>query len=173
MPDHAPRAGPVVENVDLVDDADDDATGLSDRTAAERELEQQLRRALADLDNLRKRFEREVARERASERERVTRAWLAVLDDLERAIAHAGDEETPLVTGVRAARDNALAILAALGYQRTDDVGKLFDPARHEALGAVLHDEPPGTVVAVVRPGYGTETETLRPAAVIVARERD
>ena len=53
---------------------------------------------------------------------------------------------------------------------RHDDVGEPFDPSQHEAVAVA--DEPeaePGTVVRVVRPGYGDEDNQLRPAAVVVA----
>ena len=51
------------------------------------------------------------------------------------------------------------------------DGGELFDPARHEAVGATADtDAPPGTVVRVVRPGYGEGERQLRPAAVVVAK---
>jgi molecular chaperone GrpE len=61
-------------------------------------------------------------------------------------------------------------VLARLGFPRFEDVGERFDPSRHEAVGAIEADAPAGTVVAVVRPGYGTPETVLRPAAVVVAR---
>lgn len=144
-----------------------------DETAA---LEGQLRRALADLDNLRKRFEREVERERAAERARVAAAWLPVVDDLERALDHATESTeataaaASLVAGIRAVHDRALTTLAQLGFSRFEDTGAAFDPLRHEALGVVDSDVPAGTVVAAARPGYGTAGNILRPAGVVVAR---
>jgi molecular chaperone GrpE len=71
---------------------------------------------------------------------------------------------------VRVVRDHALDVLARLGFPRFEDIGERFDPARHEAVGAIEADAPPGTIVAVVRPGYGTPEVILRPAAVVVAR---
>jgi molecular chaperone GrpE len=133
-------------------------------------LEDRLRRALADLDNLRKRYEREVARERAAERARVATQWLPVVDDLERALEHGNASADVVVEGVRAVRDRALAVLAQLGFPRYEDTGAPFDPARHEAVGVIESDAPPGTVVAAVRPGYGTDGAILRPAGVVVAR---
>src|SRR3954466_1199635 len=108
---------------------------------------------MADLDNLRKRFQREVAREREAERSRVAAEWLPIIDDLDRALEHVdGDAEDGLASGVRAVREHALEVLAGLGFLRFEDVGERFDPARHEAVGAVEADAPPGTIVAVVRP---------------------
>jgi molecular chaperone GrpE len=74
------------------------------------------------------------------------------------------------VEGVRAVRDHALTVLERLGFPRFDDVGRPFDPVRHEAVSTVEGGGPPGTVVAAVRPGYGVEPEILRPAGVLVAR---
>jgi len=137
-------------------------------------LEDRLRRALADLDNLRKRYDREVERERLTERMQVARQWLPVVADLERALEHLatsddGDERA-VIEGVRVVRDRALAVLAQLGFPRFDATGTLFDPARHEAVGVVDSDERPGTVVGTIRPGYGAGEVVLRPAGVVVAR---
>ncbi len=137
------------------------------------ELEDRWRRALADLDNLRKRYAREVDREREAERARVAAAWLPVLDNLERALEHAGGDQEALVEGLRSVRDQAVGVLAALGYPRQDEPGVPFDPARHEAVGVVEDSgAAPGTVVRVVRPGYGQGERQLRPAAVAVAGRR-
>ena len=135
------------------------------------EPDRRLLRAIADLENLRKRFQREVVRERGAERALAVSAWLPVIDDLDRALEHVpDDEEDGLANGVRAVRDHALDVVARLGFPRFEDVGERFDPARHEAVSAVEADAAPGTVVAVVRPGYGTPEVILRPAAVVVAR---
>jgi molecular chaperone GrpE len=156
--------------------ADQQAPGRADpQQAAEHaavvaELEDRWRRALADLDNLRKRYARELERERAAERARVAAQWLPVVDDLDRALAHAAEDPGAVTEGVRAVRDHALAVLARLGYPRYEEVGVPFDPARHEAVQAVPDAEAaPGTVVEVLRPGYGREDHWLRPAAVAVA----
>jgi molecular chaperone GrpE len=125
---------------------------------------------MADLDNLRKRFYREIAREREAERFRVAGEWLPIVDDLDRAIEHAPEgEQNGLDVGLRAVRDHALEILTRLGFPRFEDVGEHFDPARHEAVTAVASDAEPGTILAVVRPGYGLPEVILRPASVVVA----
>jgi molecular chaperone GrpE len=75
--------------------------------------------------------------------------------------------------GIRAVRDQAIAILAALGYARRDELGVPFDPSAHEVVTVVDDaDVPPGTVVRVVRPGYGDAEHQLRPMAVAVARQQ-
>ncbi|MFJ5218835.1 nucleotide exchange factor GrpE [Streptomyces sp. NPDC088354] len=140
-------------------------------TTTIRELEDRRRRALADLDNLRKRHARELERERAVERSRTAAAFLPVLDNLERALTHAGADPGVIVEGVRAVRDQAVNVLELLGYPRHAETGVAFDPARHEVVGVVQDPEAPsGTVVEVLRPGYGDGERQLRPAAVTVAK---
>jgi molecular chaperone GrpE len=153
--------------------AEDAATPAEDTVA---QLEDRLRRALADLDNLRKRYEREVARERLDTRMQVSLQWLPVVDDLERAIEHLQSSEycgPDVVEGVRVIRDRALSVLAQLGFPRFDATGEGFDPTRHEAVSVIDSDEPPGTVVATTRTGYGTGEVVLRPAGAVVARAPD
>jgi molecular chaperone GrpE len=129
-----------------------------------------LLRALADADNQRKRYERRLAKEAESERRRVVGMWLPIVDDLERALVHADESEGALSDGLRFVYDHALEVLGRLGFTRFDDVGRPFDPTRDEASGAIDADEPPGTVIATVRPGYESADDVLRPARVIVAR---
>jgi molecular chaperone GrpE len=134
------------------------------------ELEGRWRRAMADFDNLNKRFHREITRERGDERDQVAARLLPVIDNLELAVAHAGADPDTLIEGVRAVRDQAIAVLGQLGFNRGDEVGVPFDPIRHEVVATEPDAETaPGTVVRVLRPGYGNEEHQLRPAAVVVA----
>jgi molecular chaperone GrpE len=136
------------------------------------QLEDQLVRALADLDNLRKRYARELARSRTDERARTAAEWLPIVDNLELALRHAGGADAALIEGIRSVREQALAVLARLGFPRFDDVGRPFDPTRDEAVSTVEADAPERTVVAAVRPGYGTDESILRPAGVVVSRSQ-
>ncbi|MFD8069749.1 nucleotide exchange factor GrpE [Streptomyces parvulus] len=138
---------------------------------AVQELEDRWRRALADLDNLRKRHARELERERAAERSRTAAAFLPVIDNLELALNHSDAAPGAIVEGIRAVRDQAVNVLELLGYPRHAEIGVAFDPARHEVVGVVQDPEAaPGTVVEVLRPGYGDDETQLRPAAVTVAK---
>jgi molecular chaperone GrpE len=151
-----------------------ESVGAAVRQSPERMVpEDQLRRALADLDNLRKRAVRDAARECASERTRVLSEWLPIVDDLGRALEHAGDDAGPVVEGVREVYRKAQALLERLGFPPFDDTGKQFDAARHEVVAAVDDGSPPGTIVATVRTGYGTPEHLLRPAGVVVSRHAD
>ena len=155
-PDPSPENKPEVAAPDL------------DAVAA---LEDRLRRALADLDNLRKRHARELDRERAAAANRVAAAWLPVLDNLELALSHADDPDHPLVRGIQAIRDQAVDILNRQGFGPVDEVGVPFDPQLHEVVAVVENpDVPPGAVAAVLRPGYGHGERQLRPAMVAVSK---
>ena len=134
------------------------------------ELEDLWRRAVADLDNVRKRAARDTAAQQAAERARAAGEWLPVLDNLDLALEHAAADPSAIVHGIRAVRDQALSVLAGLGYPRRDDTGDTFDPVRHEAVATVVDpNAEEGAVVHVVRPGYGDGHRQLRPAAVVVA----
>src|SRR5260370_28288950 len=86
-------------------------------------LEDRWRRAVADLDNLRKRYARELDRERATERSRVAGAWLPIVDNLERAISHAGDQSDAVLDGLRGILAQAIQVLEQLGYPRDAEAG--------------------------------------------------
>ncbi|MEU7766049.1 nucleotide exchange factor GrpE [Nocardia sp. NPDC049190] len=137
-------------------------------------LEERWRRAAADLDNLRKRYARDLDRERLAERAKVATAWLPVLDNLDLALAHAGTDPESIVQGVQAIRDQAVHLLEQLGYPRYDETDVPFAPTLHEVVGVVdTPDFPPGMVVEVVRPGYGGNGHQLRPAGVVVSKREE
>lgn len=138
------------------------------------ELRDRWRRALADLDNLRKRQTKDLERERDSERARVATAWLPVVDNLELALSHTESGTESLIQGVKAVRNQAVDILDRLGYPRDDETGVPFDPLRHEAVTVVEDAEAePGTVVQCLRPGYGTPGRQLRPMAAVVSKRQE
>src|SRR3954447_15997964 len=171
MSSSASNASPAEPPAGTVTDSATAAAPVPQADAAE--WENRWRRAAADLDNLRKRYARDLTRERETERASVASAFLPVVDTIERALEHAESDPGTIVEGVRTMREQALGVLAGLGFGREDETGVPFDPARHEVVAMVDSEaagEPPGSVVAVVRPGYGAPGRELRPAAVTVAR---
>jgi molecular chaperone GrpE len=144
---------------------------IADQAAQIAELEDARLRALADLENMRKRCAAQIRRAEEDARAAVARQWLPMIDSLDLALAHATADPATIVDGVEAVREQALGVLARLGFPRRDDRGARFDPTRHEAV-ATRPD--PGTeadmVAEVVRPGYGEGDHQLRPAQVVVAR---
>jgi molecular chaperone GrpE len=175
-PEHDPEPAPPTDVADEVLHGADgrsapDPDGPDTRSGPSAdELEDRWRRAVADLENVRRRHARALVEGRAEERGRVAAAFLPVLDNLDLALQYAQADPSAVVEGVRAVREQAAAILAGLGYPRQEDTGVPFDPARHEVVGVVApgDDQPPGRVADVVRPGYGTPEQQLRPAAVTV-----
>src|SRR6266566_732125 len=132
---------PEAENADA-------AATIAELRARVAELEDRWRRTAADLENVRKRAAQEIARQQAQERARMAAEWLPVLDNLDLALTHAESDPAAIIEGVRAVRDQAVALLSRLGFPRHDDVGTTFDPARHEAVQVVTDPQaPPGTVV--------------------------
>ena len=124
-------------------------------------------RALADLDNYRKRAERETERRVAEAREKLQRDWLEAVDSVERALRIAPEDP-----GLKAVLEQMEAILARHGVTRLETVGARFDPEHHEAIAAQpAPDKPDYTVLDVARSGFAHgDGRVLRPAQVVVAR---
>jgi molecular chaperone GrpE len=132
-------------------------------------MDDRLKRALADLDNYRKRSGREIERRAAEAREAMLREWLQVVDSVERAVRM--DSGGPLTEGLRAVLEQMEAILARQGVQRIGEAGERFDPERHEAIDVrVSADVPDHTVLEVARSGFALGDRVLRPAQVVVSR---
>src|SRR4051794_9353115 len=133
------------------------------------ELEDRYKRALADLDNYRKRAEREIDRRVAERAEGFMRGWLEAVDSVERALQSVPPDD-PMVAGLMAVLEQMEGNLARHGVHRIDADGQPFDPERHEALGVrETADAPSNTVVDVARAGYTVGDRVLRPAQVIVS----
>jgi molecular chaperone GrpE len=132
-------------------------------------IEDRYRRALADLDNYRKRATREVDRRVAEAREAALRDWLLVVDSVERAMSM--DPDGPCYEGLRAILQQMDAVLDRQGAERIGSLGDQFDPGRHEAVAVrASEDVPDRTVVEVQRSGFAQGDHVIRPAQVVVAR---
>jgi molecular chaperone GrpE len=148
-------------------EVDADVVALEARVA---ELTDQRLRAIAELDNARKRYDRDMGNAREQERIQVAREWLPIVDNLERALTHSGASPESLIDGIGAVTEQAVRLVGQLGFPRQDDLGEPFDPSRHDAAGSRPDtDAPAGTVVEVLQPAYGKGDRQLRPALVIVA----
>jgi molecular chaperone GrpE len=132
-------------------------------------LENRYRRALADLDNFRKRAAREVERQVSDSRRAVLLDWLDVVDSVERALRM--EDGGPCAAGLQAVLEQADAVLARQGAVRVGRAGEEFDPERHEAIAAQpSNTEPDRTILAVERSGFALGDRVIRPARVVVAR---
>jgi molecular chaperone GrpE len=133
--------------------------------------EDRLKRALADLDNYRKRAAREVERRVEESRDRLVAEWLEVVDSIDRSLQMAPPAAQE---GLRAVLDQMEAILARHGVHRIGEPGERFDPGRHDAIAVRPgSDVEQPTVVDVARAGYAIGDRVLRPAEVVVASRAD
>jgi len=132
-------------------------------------------RAVAELDNVRKRTAREIEAAHKFGAERLAQAILPVKDSLEAGLAAAEKAGvTALAEGTRATLRLLEEALAANGIKEITPAGEPFDPNKHEALTLVpAPGAPPNSVVEVVQKGYELNERLLRAAKVIVARGAD
>ncbi len=164
-------------------DAPDEATAAltADLAALLRERDEAVRRAEecwdrylraeAEIDNTRKRAVRQREEALASLRRDLLSRMLSVADNLERALAHAGQDSTPLRSGVEATYRELTRILAAEGVERIEALDAPFDPALHEAVAVVPRaDLAEERVIAVDLPGYMLDGVLLRAARVVVGK---
>jgi molecular chaperone GrpE len=141
----------------------------ADLAAELEQMEDRYKRALADLDNYRKRSARDAERRIEEAREAQLREWLEVVDSLERALLM--EPQDPLLEGLRAVLEQMEAVLARQGVVRMGAVGEGFDPERHDAVGVRADNSVPDrTIVEVARSGFALGDRVLRPAQVIVSR---
>lgn len=131
-------------------------------------------RERAEVENTKKRLQREKTEAVRFGCESLLRDLLPIIDNLERAVEHAdgGGNGEPLVEGVRLVLKGALDLLERNGVQRIEAKGQRFDPARHEALAQVPNtDCEPNQVVEQFLPGYHMGERLLRPAQVSVSTQ--
>ncbi len=138
------------------------------------QLERRLADAQSEFEQARIRMRRDMQREVERSMRAVLADLLDVVDNLDRAIAAAGEEESALLVGVRLVRDQFLTKLEAFGVSRLSALGEPFDAARHEAIAtAPIGDaSQEGRVVSVVKEGYAIGDDLLRPASVVVGARR-
>jgi molecular chaperone GrpE len=145
------------------------AAAAGELTAELARLEDRYKRALADLDNYRKRSAREIERRVTEARESALRDWLHAVDSVERAVRM--EPEGPCAEGLRAVLEQMEYVLARQGAVRIGEAGDRFDPERHEAIAVQASAElPDRTIVAVERSGFALGDRVIRPAQVVVAR---
>ena len=129
-------------------------------------------RAVAELENIRKRAARDVEQAHRFALEKFVQELLPVVDSLELAAASAGKADAAaLAAGQEATLKLLQKALEKFSIVRVDPAGEAFDPQRHEAMA--MQDSAtaePDSVLQVVQPGYELNGRLLRPARVIVAR---
>ncbi len=129
-------------------------------------------RAAAEIDNVRKRAQRDIEQAHRYAAEAFANELLAVRDSLELALRSGVDADAAtLLSGQEATLKLLDRAFAKFSIRQIDPVGQRFDPNQHEAM--LMQESPdaaPNTVLQVVQPGYELNGRLLRPARVIVAR---
>jgi molecular chaperone GrpE len=134
-----------------------------------KEAHERMLRAAADLENYKKRAQREKEELQKFGNEKLLKDLLPVLDNLDRALA-AAPANDPLANGVNLVRTTFEQVLGRYGVKGFSGMGKPFDPAQHEALLQVpTADQPAGTVVVEHARGFTLNDRLIRPALVGVA----
>jgi molecular chaperone GrpE len=133
---------------------------------------EQYLRAVAELDNVRKRAQRDIEAANRYGLEKFAAELLPVKDSLELAVHNASRADLKSLTeGQQATLQLLSRALEKLGVTLIDPQGEPFDPARHEAMMTQESaTAEPNAVLQVVQPGYELNGRLLRPARVIVAR---
>jgi molecular chaperone GrpE len=176
-PHDEPIEPEIVESEATAPGDDEALDPISELEAQNSQLKDQLLRTLADMENLRRRAERE--KEDASRYAVATlaRDVLSVADNLRRALETLPADQAPndatrnLLTGVEATERELLGVFERRGIKRIDPMGERFDPNFHQAMFEVpSSSQEPGTVVQVLQPGYMVFDRLLRPALVGVAK---
>src|SRR5262249_44152004 len=166
------------EVVDRTADAAGEALDpITELEAQNSQLKDQLLRTLADMENLRRRAEREKEDTQKYAVATLARDILSVADNLRRALESLPADQAPteatknLLTGVEATERGLLGIFERRGIKRIDPLGERFDPNFHQAMMEVPNSgQEAGTVVQVLQPGYIIFDRLLRPALVGVAK---
>jgi molecular chaperone GrpE len=133
-----------------------------------------LLRALAEAENTRRRAERQVQDARVYAIDRFASDLLPVADTLSRALAaaprdSADDSVRTLITGLEMTERSLVDTFARHGLKRVGAKGETFDPKIHQAVAQAPSDQPAGSVIEVMQPGYMLGDRTVRAAMVVVS----
>ena len=156
------------------DEAAVEESAAPDAVPEEPDYKDKWLRAVAELDNVRKRARRDVGAAESRGIFKLARELLPALDNFERALAAAEaqpeNRDHHLTDGIRLVQSELLGALARVGIEPDSPKGERFDPHRHEAVAQQPVDgAEPGTIVEVYSAGYTYGEDVLRPAKVVVA----
>lgn len=159
-----------------VDPREEEILALQEEVAASKD---RLLRLAAEMENLRKRTEREKAEATLYAASNFARDLLAVADSLSRTLAAVPEEERDIIDdimkkfldGIELTERELLSVFQRHNIRKLETVGQKFDPNMHQAMFEVpTAERPPGTVMQEVQSGYAVGERCLRPALVGVAK---
>ena len=162
-------------------EADQSADPLIVMTAERDTLKDQLLRALAETENMRRRSEREADTARKYGHTQFARDLVGAIDNLARALESAPVDKSSfdesvqsLLTGIELSWTEIQSVIEKHGVRQINPAGEKFDYNFHQAMFEVpTNDQPPGMVLEVVQHGYALYDRLLRPAMVGVSKAAD
>ncbi|SFR45861.1 molecular chaperone GrpE [Marinobacter gudaonensis] len=162
-------------------EASEGETSEADALAAQvQEYQEQMLRAQAEMQNVRRRAEIDVEKAHKFALEKFVKELLPVADSLEKAVEstegheNAGEVVASIREGVEMTLNLFMSSLKKFNVEQINPVGEPFDPQQHEAMSMVpAPDAEPNSVVAVVQKGYLLNGRVVRPAMVVVAKAED
>jgi molecular chaperone GrpE len=150
--------------------APEGSAALAAAEARAHENRNQYLRAMAELENYRKRSERELDNARKFAIERFAQELVDVSDSLEAGLNAGAANPSALLAGAEGTLRQLHKAFEKAGIKTIDPKGAPFDPEWHEAMVAQESAEPPNTVLSVIQKGYSLNGRLLRPARVIVSK---
>ncbi len=142
---------------------------LTDSEAKATENWDRALRTQAEMDNMQRRVERDIANAHKFALEKFISNLLPVVDNLERALDHAKNDD---LEGINMTLVSFLSALQKVGVEQVNPKGDLFNPEFHQAVATQADDTiPPGTVLVVMQKGYLLNGRLMRPALVTVSKE--
>ena len=165
-------------SLDPTELVEEDPLSVLEAALAEKETEAKANwdkflRERADLENLRKRFQKEKEDLFKYGNENLIQEILPSVDNLERAMEHAGDDNgAAIIEGVKMTLSMLLASLKKFGVTSIETKGAVVNSAFHQAMAQVeTADQEPNTIVQEFQKGYLLNDRLLRPAMVTVAKK--
>ncbi|HSH84712.1 MAG TPA: nucleotide exchange factor GrpE [Guyparkeria sp.] len=152
-----------------------DAGEVTELRAALAEKEEEILRMAAEMQNLRRRAERDIESARKFALERFVEGLLPVIDSLELGIA-ATEQDNATLEKIKEGGEMTLKMLLQtldrFGVQPVDPVGERFNPDHHQAMSTQPHEGEPDHVVDVMQKGYLLNDRVVRPALVVVSKPK-
>ena len=162
---------------DVVHDSVTEEASVDELTALKQELEDmkdKFARSMADLDNYKKRIERDRDQQNLKSKGLAVSSFLEVVEIINKASNSDYPDMDSALDGIKGIHKFTESFLQSMKVERFNPVGEQFDFRFHEAMTTVINDEiEPHTIVDVIQAGYLLEGELLRPAKVVVSKKEE
>lgn len=151
---------------------------IEEKDQAVKEAHERTLRVLADLENYKKRIQKEQIEQAKFANERLIKEILPVIDNLERALSHSKETKDPekIIEGVELIHKGLLSVLEKFNVRPIESLDKPFDPFHHQSVGQVEAKEDSeiedNQVVGESQKGYFLNERVLRPALVLVSKKK-